>query len=328
MQITVTSIIDGDTLIGAGGNKVEIRIRLDGVEAPEPGQALHEIAKQHLSELVLNRQVTLVISSAATGAGVSGRIYLGEIDIGAQMIRDGAAWFDVPHSPVQSAGPSYVYNESEKAARAERRGIWQEDSPTAPWAFRQQQEEARQRQQQPAHVGSNARPQKVRASLTSLDTSSSTASDSGADHDEGDEDGKLDGSARRAAQDAITALRRISNATAVGVKYDEYRSEVLVLKGKLDAAMSRLPSGSLRTHIAAAYSEYLYAAKIWNMMARNGFDWVSAEGNGSGNELMMKYGIEPVRARRGQRILTRQTVMSAIWTKASDHAYKATDYLN
>ena len=52
------------------------------------------------------------------------------------MIRDGVAWFDRSYETNLGALERQLYAESEQAARSERRGIWQETSPTPPWEWR------------------------------------------------------------------------------------------------------------------------------------------------------------------------------------------------
>ena len=51
------------------------------------------------------------------------------------MIRDGAAWFDPRNMDRLSSTDREVYQQSELAARSEKRGLWQQPNPTAPWEF-------------------------------------------------------------------------------------------------------------------------------------------------------------------------------------------------
>jgi len=54
----VVSVLDGDTLEVLHSNRPE-RIRLNGIDCPEKGQAYGKRAKQAASELVSGNQVTL-----------------------------------------------------------------------------------------------------------------------------------------------------------------------------------------------------------------------------------------------------------------------------
>jgi len=74
-------------------------------------------------------------SGISADGSVAGRVLLNGTDIGAQMIRDGAAWFDPNNLSRLSQTDREVYEQSEQAARSERRGLWQAENPTAPWEF-------------------------------------------------------------------------------------------------------------------------------------------------------------------------------------------------
>jgi endonuclease YncB( thermonuclease family) len=125
-------VIDGDT-IDVG----DIRIRLEGIDAPESGQTCkrrwigswpcgHE-ATAALRRLTENRTV----SCNPQGLDKYGRTlavcHVDGRDINAQMVRQGYAWAFVRYSQ------SYVKEEAE--ARAEGLGIWQGPSEPA-WDYR------------------------------------------------------------------------------------------------------------------------------------------------------------------------------------------------
>jgi len=74
-------------------------------------------------------------SGIAADGSLLGRVTLNNTDIGAQMIRDGAAWFDASNQARLSVADREIYQQSEQAARNERRGLWQAENPIAPWEF-------------------------------------------------------------------------------------------------------------------------------------------------------------------------------------------------
>jgi hypothetical protein len=115
-----------------------VKVKLVAVAAPEKTQPYADIARQHLSDLVLNKYVIVQYSSLRDGYLV-GQVLLGNMDVGAQMIRDGVAWYDKTEEARLSEAEQRVYAESQDAARNERRGLWQDESPTAPWDFRKAQ---------------------------------------------------------------------------------------------------------------------------------------------------------------------------------------------
>ena len=129
----VIEVNSGDVLTVFNLNR-PVRVKLLGVDAPEMNQAFGDVAKKHLADLVLDKSVLVEYSGISADNSLTGRVLLNDADIGAQMIRDGAAWFDTNTNRL-SATDRDVYQQSEQAARNERRGLWHEPNPIAPWEF-------------------------------------------------------------------------------------------------------------------------------------------------------------------------------------------------
>jgi endonuclease YncB( thermonuclease family) len=135
LQALVVEVRDGNTLVAVNVNRT-LNIRLKASDAPELKQAYGDVARQHLSDLVLNQQVSIEISGVGKDGFFIGRVYRDEMDVCQQMIRDGVAWYDKNYDSELSELERRLFAESEQAARDERRGIWQDASPLPPWAFR------------------------------------------------------------------------------------------------------------------------------------------------------------------------------------------------
>ncbi|MGH9883632.1 MAG: thermonuclease family protein [Pyrinomonadaceae bacterium] len=131
----VTEIDDGDLFTIINLNRT-IKIRLSGVDAPEPGQPYADVARQHLSDLVRYKEVVIQYSGLAQHNYILGKVFVRDQDIGAQMIRDGVAWFDPSGTNRLSQADQETYAANEQVARSERRGIWKDESPVAPWNFK------------------------------------------------------------------------------------------------------------------------------------------------------------------------------------------------
>jgi endonuclease YncB( thermonuclease family) len=112
-----------------------VRVKLLGVDAPEMNQRFGDVAKKHLADLVFDKAVLIHYSGISADSTITGRVLLNDADIGAQMIRDGAAWFDPNNGDRLAQMDRDVYQQSEQAARSEHRGLWQQENPTAPWEF-------------------------------------------------------------------------------------------------------------------------------------------------------------------------------------------------
>ena len=130
----VIDVNSGDVITIYNLNR-PVRVKLMGVDAPELNQAFGEVAKKHLSDLVFEKSVIVEYAGIASDSSLTGRVLLNDADIGAQMIRDGAAWFDARNGNRLSANDREVYQESEQAARNEKRGLWQQENQVAPWEF-------------------------------------------------------------------------------------------------------------------------------------------------------------------------------------------------
>src|ERR1044071_6319367 len=130
----VIEVNSGDVITIFNLNR-PVRVKLLGVAAPELNQAFGNVARKHLSDLVFDKGVLVNYSGIAADQSLTGRVSLNDADIGAQMIRDGAAWVDLNNVDRLSATDREVYQQSEQAARNERRGLWQQTNPVAPWEF-------------------------------------------------------------------------------------------------------------------------------------------------------------------------------------------------
>src|SRR6476660_9106348 len=89
----VIEVNSGDVITVFNLNR-PVRVKLVGVDAPEINQVFGDVARKHLSDLVYDKSVMVHYSGIGADRSVSGRVLLDANDIGAQMIRDGAAWFD------------------------------------------------------------------------------------------------------------------------------------------------------------------------------------------------------------------------------------------
>jgi endonuclease YncB( thermonuclease family) len=133
----VVAVMSGDT-VRVQRDTAEIQLRLYGIDAPEVGQPYNQLARKALSDHVLKKKVTVRVFEKASDTRMSGEVLLDEPDregvkqsLNAQMLRDGLAWWYHQHG---SSDRRLAAAETE--ARAARRGLWQDEFPLPPWAFR------------------------------------------------------------------------------------------------------------------------------------------------------------------------------------------------
>ena len=126
----VVRVADGDTITVLDAANAQHKIRFNGIDAPESHQAFGQKSKQHLSDYVAGKNVTVTWKSKDKYGRILGTVWLGSTDINLQMLRDGYAW----HYKRFDSNPTYAAAESE--ARAARRGLWSDPHPIPPEQFR------------------------------------------------------------------------------------------------------------------------------------------------------------------------------------------------
>ena len=126
----VVGVHDGDTLTLLTGRNKEVKVRLEGIDAPEIGQAFGTASKQSLSELVFGREVTVRSSGTDDYGRHLGNVYVGDRWANLEQVARGMAWQYVHynHDPKLRA--------AEIHARAEHLGLWKDKNPTPPWDYR------------------------------------------------------------------------------------------------------------------------------------------------------------------------------------------------
>src|SRR6516162_9974120 len=82
----VVKIADGDT-ITVLHNKTQHRIRLEGIDAPEKGQAYGAKARQTLADKIFGQKVRVDWTKRDCYGRIIGRVYLGERDISLEMVK-------------------------------------------------------------------------------------------------------------------------------------------------------------------------------------------------------------------------------------------------
>ena len=132
----VVGVSDGDTVTVLDASKRTHKIRLLGIDSPEKSQAFGERAKQSLSDLVFNKQVTVQGSKQDRYGRDLGKIVLDGQDINLEQIRRGMAWHYKQYARDQAPEDRQAYADAEAMARQNRVGLWQDSQPVPPWSYR------------------------------------------------------------------------------------------------------------------------------------------------------------------------------------------------
>ena len=122
---------------GASVGRVPAVVYLWGIQAPRPGQPFGTEATVAASRICEGKRLRVAARSAGSEGRITGSVVAeGEEtserqDVGRALIRLGLAWQD-------QRGPSSAQLRSlEQEARREEVGLWQQEAPTPPWAWRE-----------------------------------------------------------------------------------------------------------------------------------------------------------------------------------------------
>lgn len=132
----VVSVADGDTITVLDANKVQHKIRLAGIDAPERAQAFGQRSRESLAELVANQAVIVETNKQDRYGRYVGKVLVDRQDVNVEQVRRGLAWFYRQYEQELSDSDRQSYDRAEIEARESRRGLWVEKRPVAPWDFR------------------------------------------------------------------------------------------------------------------------------------------------------------------------------------------------
>jgi micrococcal nuclease len=133
---TVTYVYDGDTVklrpVTSSNIKDEFKLRLTDIDAPERNQDYGLKSRRALIKLCQSKNIVATVDIVARDKyGRSlGRLQCNQVDASLFMAEQGLAW-DQDHYSTDFE----IYNAA-RAARQQRRGLWADDKPIAPWDYR------------------------------------------------------------------------------------------------------------------------------------------------------------------------------------------------
>lgn len=134
----VVGVADGDTVTVLDADKVQHKIRLSGIDAPEKNQDFGNRSKQSLSDLVFSKQVTVETDKTDRYGREVGKVLVNGLDANLEQVQRGFAWHYRAYKREQSFNDRVLYDLAESDARAARRGLWRDAYPEPPWDYRQQ----------------------------------------------------------------------------------------------------------------------------------------------------------------------------------------------
>ena len=92
--------------------------------------------KQRLTDLVGGQAVVVDGDKRDRYGRVVGTVTVAGRDVGLTLVQEGYAWWYRRYAADQGALDVVRYGAAELAARRDRRGLWQDPAPQAPWDYR------------------------------------------------------------------------------------------------------------------------------------------------------------------------------------------------
>lgn len=132
----VVSVLDGDTIEVLHSNRAE-RIRLNGIDCPEKGQAYGKKAKQATSALVFGKEVRLqTFGKDKYGRTIADVLLTDGTNVNHELAKNGWCWWYRKYAP-----GDVELEKLEKAAREAKKGLWVDPAPIPPWVYRKARRE-------------------------------------------------------------------------------------------------------------------------------------------------------------------------------------------
>jgi endonuclease YncB( thermonuclease family) len=126
----VVGVSDGDSLtLLVQGNR-QIKVRLEGIDAPETGQEFSRNSKEGLSRLVFGREISLRVTGNDRYERTLGVVFVEGVNANLALVRQGLAWHYKKYSD------DHELAQAEVDARAARSGLWAGFDPIPPWEYR------------------------------------------------------------------------------------------------------------------------------------------------------------------------------------------------
>ena len=129
-DLRVVRVSDGDTLVGLDSENRQVKVRLHGIDAPEAKQAFGTVARKALADLIAEKVVSVEEVDRDRYGRTVAHVTIGGKLVNAEMVRSGLAWRYVTYDKRNEFGGL------EDEARRQRRGLWADAHPIAPWEWR------------------------------------------------------------------------------------------------------------------------------------------------------------------------------------------------
>ena len=118
----MVGVSDGDTITVLDSENKQHKVRINGIDAPERGQAFGERSTQSLSALVFQKRVEARCHKKDRYGREVCAVYVNLRDVGLEQVRQGMVWHYKEYQHEQTTQDRLVYRDEEENAKARRVG--------------------------------------------------------------------------------------------------------------------------------------------------------------------------------------------------------------
>lgn len=135
----IISIIDGDTYDAITDRKIQFRIRMEGIDAPEKGMPFFRKSMSYLKSLTVDSTyVMIVVTSIDQYKRIIAYTYLIDgRELSHEMVKAGFAWHYVEYNKEESLAQLELESQQQKL------GLWADKNPIPPWEYRKLKREGK-----------------------------------------------------------------------------------------------------------------------------------------------------------------------------------------
>lgn len=126
----VVGVHDGDSITVLANDKEQIKVRLEGIDAPELKQPFSQSAKEALSAMVFGKAVNFERLKTDRYGRTIAVIFVGQTNVNLELVKKGFAW----RYDAYSQDPLLL--DAQNSAKAAKKGLWADPSPIPPWEWR------------------------------------------------------------------------------------------------------------------------------------------------------------------------------------------------
>lgn len=132
----VVGVSDGDTVTLLTSENRQVKVRIEGIDAPEKSQPFGKVAKKAMSDCAFGKQADVEWKKLDRYGRTIGKLTVSRVDCGLRQIELGLAWHYKAYEREQALADRKAYAEAEKTAKDAHRGLWIDAQPIPPWEFR------------------------------------------------------------------------------------------------------------------------------------------------------------------------------------------------